>query len=341
MLPESFPYISTFICLFNIGLLSWGTYPCREYFFIVFLIFESGESFPGKKQHHLQGLFGPLKMSWLRIFLQWAVIGLQQVYLPTRCSRLKVRANGRVRRGGKGERRRRNERERDDGRGETEGISREEHTSAERLYALCSPAADACICLLTEVLFRLHRGKGNHHLTKPQLCAVQQLKTDRETGEGVWKCEGESVLGSTADLWGCYAKSSRSNGCHSPVVHLKASTTEDRTNLIADFTSCMGVLVCCDCFFYRYQLWDVLSSSSECFFPPTALRLWMFLKLCQVMQRSSMMLYDENLQLEKSRSFKINAVCSVWGLQTDVGLDTVFPTCFFPTAKGRLCPFQC
>jgi len=125
-----------------------------------------------------------------------AVIGLQQVYLPTQRSRLKVRANGRMRRGGKGERQRQNEREREDGRGKTEGISREEHTSAERLYALCSPAAGACICLLTEVLFCLHRGKGNHHLTKPRLCAVQQLKTDRETG----KCEGETVWGSTADL---------------------------------------------------------------------------------------------------------------------------------------------
>lgn len=69
--------------------------------------------------------------------------------------------------------------------GETEGISREEHTSAERLYTLCSPAADACVCLLTEVLFCLHRGKGNRLLTKLQLCAVQQLKTERETGEGV------------------------------------------------------------------------------------------------------------------------------------------------------------
>lgn len=69
--------------------------------------------------------------------------------------------------------------------GETEGISREEHTSAERLYVLCSPAADACVCLLTEVLFCLHRAKGNRHLTKPRLCAVQQL----ETGERVRKCK--------------------------------------------------------------------------------------------------------------------------------------------------------
>lgn len=52
-----------------------------------------------------------LKDSWLRIFLQWSVISLQQVDLPTQRSRLEVRANGRVRQGGE------RERVREDGRG--------------------------------------------------------------------------------------------------------------------------------------------------------------------------------------------------------------------------------
>lgn len=93
-----------------------------------------------------------------------------------------------MRQGGKEERDSGRMRERERERrweGETEGISREEHTSAERLYVLCSPAVDACVCLLTEVLFCLHHAKGNRHLTKPRLCAVQK----RETGEGVRKCE--------------------------------------------------------------------------------------------------------------------------------------------------------
>lgn len=50
--------------------------------------------------------------------------------------------------------------EREDGRVDTVGISRQEHTSAEQPYVLCSFAADVCDCLLTGVLFCLHRAKG-------------------------------------------------------------------------------------------------------------------------------------------------------------------------------------
>lgn len=51
-----------------------------------------------------EGAVWALKYFWLRIFLQWAVIALQQVYLPSQHSRLKVRANRRERQGGKRER---------------------------------------------------------------------------------------------------------------------------------------------------------------------------------------------------------------------------------------------
>jgi len=157
--------------------------------------------------------------------------------------------------------------------------------SAERnTQVLCSPAAGACICLLTEVLFCLHRGKGNHHLTKPRLCAVQQLKTDRETG----KCEGETVWGSTADLWGCYAKSSRSNGCHSPVVlHLKASATKDRTCRLHKLHGGSSVLWL---LLLQVPVLGWFITLFCVFFSSTALELRMFLKLCQAMQRSSMTL---------------------------------------------------
>lgn len=192
------------------------------------------------------GAVRSLKNSWLRIFLQWFVISLQQVYLPTQGSRLRVRANGKWERETAAEWKREKEGKKEKMGGWILWVSADRNTQVLSNRTCCARSLRmfVIVCWL-ECCSVCTVPRGNRHLTKALLCVVvQQLNTERETKIWVKPACVSPQLCQEFTLW-CMLLT-----CRTSRKSLRQALRQN--NLIADFTSCMGVLVCCDCFFYRY-----------------------------------------------------------------------------------------